>query len=61
MHPELRSVTLGRSNDSSGDEEVIVAGGMESMSNAPYILPKARWGFRMGDAQVSRFNDCMMV
>jgi acetyl-CoA C-acetyltransferase len=34
----------------AGDEEVIVAGGMESMSNAPYILPKARWGFRMGDA-----------
>jgi acetyl-CoA C-acetyltransferase len=35
-----------------GDEEVIVAGGMESMSNAPYILPKARWGLRMGDTTV---------
>src|SRR3954464_4911013 len=48
----LRSVTLGDQIIRSGDEEVIVAGGMESMSNAPYILPKARWGFRMGDAQV---------
>ena len=35
-----------------GDEEVIVAGGMESMSNAPYILPKASWGLRMGDSAV---------
>ena len=29
---------------------MIVAGGMESMSNAPYYLPKARWGLKMGDA-----------
>src|SRR5215475_8199570 len=37
---------------SLGDNEVIVAGGMESMSNAPYLLPKAREGFRMGDVEV---------
>ncbi|MFP5107273.1 acetyl-CoA C-acetyltransferase [Neobacillus sp. C211] len=48
----MRSVTLADQIIRSGDEEVIVAGGMESMSNAPYVLPKARWGFRMGDAQV---------
>lgn len=48
----MRSVTLGDQIIRAGDEEVIVAGGMESMSNAPYILPKARWGFRMGDSQV---------
>jgi acetyl-CoA C-acetyltransferase len=48
----MRSVTLADQIIRAGDEEVIVAGGMESMSNAPYILPKARWGFRMGDAQV---------
>jgi acetyl-CoA C-acetyltransferase len=35
----------------SGDMEVGVAGGMESMSQAPYLLPKARFGFRMGDVQ----------
>jgi acetyl-CoA C-acetyltransferase len=35
----------------AGDVEVGVGGGMESMSQAPYLLPKARFGFRMGDAQ----------
>ncbi|MEH7436194.1 acetyl-CoA C-acetyltransferase [Neobacillus drentensis] len=48
----MRSVTLADQIIRAGDEEVVVAGGMESMSNAPYILPKARWGFRMGDSQV---------
>ncbi|WP_409290723.1 acetyl-CoA C-acetyltransferase [Peribacillus sp. SCS-26] len=46
----MRSVTLADQIIRSGDEEVIVAGGMESMSNAPYFIPKARWGLRMGDA-----------
>ncbi|MGH8934041.1 MAG: acetyl-CoA C-acetyltransferase [Egibacteraceae bacterium] len=35
-----------------GDYDVVVAGGMESMSNAPYLLPKARNGYRMGDGAV---------
>jgi acetyl-CoA C-acetyltransferase len=35
-----------------GDAEVILAGGTESMSNAPYLLPKARFGYRMGDGKV---------
>jgi acetyl-CoA C-acetyltransferase len=35
----------------AGDLDVAVAGGMESMSNAPYLLPKARFGFRMGDVK----------
>ncbi|MBA2872803.1 acetyl-CoA C-acetyltransferase [Anoxybacillus calidus] len=48
----MRSVTLADQIIRAGDEEVIVAGGMESMSNAPYMLPKARWGFRMGDSTV---------
>lgn len=48
----LRSVTLADQVIRAGDEEVIVAGGMESMSNAPYLLPKARWGLRMGDSAV---------
>jgi acetyl-CoA C-acetyltransferase len=48
----MRSVTLGDQIIRAGDGEVIVAGGMESMSNAPYVLPKARWGLRMGDSTV---------
>jgi acetyl-CoA C-acetyltransferase len=48
----MRSVTLADQIIRSGDEEIIVAGGMESMSNAPYILPKARWGLKMGDSTV---------
>lgn len=48
----MRSVTLADQIIRSGEEEVIVAGGMESMSNAPYLLPKARWGLRMGDSSV---------
>jgi acetyl-CoA C-acetyltransferase len=48
----MRSVILADQIIRAGDEEVIVAGGMESMSNAPYILPKARWGLHMGDATV---------
>ncbi|WP_172371313.1 acetyl-CoA C-acetyltransferase [Sporosarcina jiandibaonis] len=46
----MRSVTLGDQLIRLGDEGVIVAGGMESMSNAPYYLPKARFGLKMGDA-----------
>ncbi|CEG29223.1 acetyl-CoA C-acetyltransferase [Bacillus sp. B-jedd] len=48
----MRAVTVGDQIIRAGDEEVIVAGGMESMSNTPYIIPKARWGLRMGDAQM---------
>ncbi|MDC3425068.1 acetyl-CoA C-acetyltransferase [Aquibacillus sp. 3ASR75-11] len=48
----MRSVTLGDQLIRLGEEEVIVAGGMESMSNAPYFLPNARTGFRMGDQTV---------
>jgi acetyl-CoA C-acetyltransferase len=36
----------------AGDVEIAVAGGMESMSSAPYLLPKARFGYRMGDAKM---------
>lgn len=45
----MRSVTLANQLIRLGDEEVIVAGGMESMSNAPYYLPKGRFGLKMGD------------
>ena len=47
----LRSVALIDTAVRAGDLEAGVAGGMESMSNAPYLLPGARFGFRMGDVK----------
>jgi len=47
----LKAVSLAAQAIANGDAEIIVAGGMESMSNAPYLLPLARKGFRMGDAK----------
>ncbi len=46
----LKAVALGAQAIAQGDAEIVVAGGMESMSNAPYLLPGARKGLRMGDA-----------
>src|ERR687897_2103218 len=46
----LRSATLAETIIRCGDYDVVLAGGMESMSNAPYLSQKARWGLRMGDA-----------
>ncbi|MFJ7970082.1 acetyl-CoA C-acetyltransferase [Psychrobacillus sp. NPDC096389] len=48
----MRSVSLADQLIRLGDEEIIVAGGMESMSGAPYYLPKGRFGLRMGDGQI---------
>lgn len=45
----LRSATLAETMIRAGDYDIVLAGGMESMSNAPYLLPKARWGARLGD------------
>jgi len=45
----LKAVMLAAQAIRSGDAEVVVAGGMESMSNAPYLLDKARGGYRMGN------------
>ena len=46
----LKAVALAAQAIGSGDASIVVAGGMESMSNAPYLLPNARKGFRMGDS-----------
>jgi acetyl-CoA C-acetyltransferase len=48
----MRSVSLGDQIIRAGDEEIIVAGGMESMSNAPYLIDKLRWGMKMGEGVV---------
>jgi acetyl-CoA C-acetyltransferase len=45
----LKAVGLAAQAIQTGNAEVVVAGGMESMSNAPYLLPQARKGFRMGN------------
>lgn len=48
----LRSVSLAAQIIKAGDADVILVGGTESMSNAPYALPSNRWGQRMGDGKV---------
>ncbi|HMB59058.1 MAG TPA: acetyl-CoA C-acyltransferase [Xanthomonadales bacterium] len=66
----MKAVMLGNDAIKAGSSDVVVAGGMESMTNAPYLLPKARNGMRMGHGQVldhmfydalqSPFDDQMM-
>lgn len=48
----LKAVMVAANGIAAGEADVFVAGGMESMSNAPYLLPKARAGLRYGDAQL---------
>jgi len=48
----LKAVMLAAQAIRAGDADVIVAGGMESMSNAPYFLPKARLGYRLGNGEL---------
>ncbi len=48
----LKAVMMANDLIKAGSAEVVLAGGMESMSNAPYMLPKARTGYRMGHGQV---------
>jgi len=55
----LKAVMMAAQGIQLGDTEAVVAGGMESMSNAPYLLPKAREGYRMGNGEIvdSMIND----
>ncbi len=48
----LKAVMLGAQAIQSGDAHVVIAGGMENMSSAPYLLPKGRSGYRLGHGQV---------
>jgi len=48
----LKSIMLAAQAIRAGDADIVVAGGMESMSNAPHLLPKSREGFRLGHAQL---------
>src|SRR5678815_6005443 len=55
----LKAVMMAAQGIKLGDTEVVVAGGMESMSNAPYLIPKAREGYRLGNGELvdSMIND----
>ncbi len=48
----LKTIQLAAQAIALGEADVILAGGAENMSMAPYILPKGRWGFRMGDSTI---------
>ena len=48
----LKAVMLAAQSVALGDADIVVAGGMESMSNTPYLLDKARTGYRMGHSQI---------
>jgi acetyl-CoA C-acetyltransferase len=66
----LKAVNIAAALITAGDAEIVVAGGMENMSAAPYVLNKARWGYRMGhdqlvdtmiqDALTDAFESCHM-
>jgi len=47
----LKTVALAAQAVAAGEAEIVVAGGMENMSAAPYLLPGSRWGYRMNDAR----------
>ena len=57
----LKAVTLGVQSIQLGQADVVIAGGMESMSNAPYALPKARWGYRMDVTSKGELNDLVVL
>ncbi|MGN6796839.1 MAG: acetyl-CoA C-acetyltransferase [Gaiellaceae bacterium] len=48
----IRAIEIADSMIRAGDVDVVVTGGMESMSNAPYVLKKARFGYRLGDGEL---------
>src|SRR5207237_9054930 len=48
----LNAIALADQLIRAGEVEVVVAGGMESMSQAPYVVPSARWGARMGNVEM---------
>jgi acetyl-CoA C-acetyltransferase len=56
----LKAITLGAQAIIAGEADVVVAGGMECMSNTPYLLPKARWGYRMDVGARGELIDLMV-
>jgi acetyl-CoA C-acetyltransferase len=56
----LKAITLGAQTIALGEAEIVVAGGMENMSLAPYALPRARWGYRMDVTAKGEVLDMMV-
>jgi acetyl-CoA C-acetyltransferase len=56
----LKAITLGAQSIQLGQADIVVAGGMENMSQAPYGLPKARWGYRMDVTGAGATTDLMV-
>lgn len=56
----LKAIAVGAASIATGQAEVIVAGGMENMSQVPMALPKARWGYRMEVSGVGEVTDLMV-
>src|SRR6188472_455526 len=66
----LKAIMLAAAEIRAGDAEIVVAGGMENMNQAPFLLPKARFGYRLGDGKLvdavlrdglwCAFEDCHM-
>ena len=52
----IRAIEIADSMIRAGDVDVVVTGGMESMSNAPYLLKKARFGYRLGNGELDRLD-----
>src|SRR3990170_8813417 len=48
----LKAIMLGAAEIRAGDAEIVVAGGMENMNQGPYLVPKARFGYRLGNAEM---------
>ncbi|MFO8102154.1 MAG: acetyl-CoA C-acetyltransferase [Dehalococcoidia bacterium] len=57
----MKAIALGAQAIKSGDADIVVAGGMEAMSGAPYVLPKARWGYRMDVSSKGDMFDLMVL
>lgn len=56
----MKAITLGAESIMMGEADVVVAGGMESMSGVPYSIPKARWGYRMDLDGHAEMNDLLL-
>ena len=57
----LKAISLGAQAIVTGAASVVIAGGMENMSNAPYALPRARWGYRMDLSGQGEVKDLMVL
>ena len=57
----LKAISLGAQAIMTGAASVIIAGGMENMSNVPYALPRARWGYRMDLSGQGEIQDLMVL